>query len=333
MAILVTGGTGYIGSHTIVELIENGIDAVILDNLVNSSEDVVDRIFEITGVRPRFYLGDLKNIVDIERVFEHEKIDSVIHFAALKAVGESVAKPLEYYENNVTGTINLLNVMKKYDVKKFVFSSSATVYGNPVSNPITEDFALSTTNPYGASKLMIEDILRDLSFAEPEIDVVILRYFNPVGAHSSALIGEAPNGIPNNLMPFIMKVATGELKELSVFGDDYETLDGTGVRDYIHVVDLAKGHVKAVEKLRENPGLLTVNLGTGKGYSVLEIVRAFEKTNGVKIKYKVTNRRLGDIPTSYANSDYAYKILGWKAELGIEEMCESTWKWAKNSKM
>jgi len=327
MVVLVTGGTGYIGSHTVVELIKAGYTPIVVDNLVNSRIEVLDRIEEIIGVKPKFYQKNLVNIVDIEEIFETEKIDAVIHFAALKAVGESVEKPLEYYSNNLIGTLNLLQVMKKYHVNNFVFSSSATVYGNPETNPIMEDFPLSTTNPYGSTKLMIEDILRDMCKADASLNIAILRYFNPVGAHKSGLIGEAPNGIPNNLMPYITKVATRELESLSVFGSDYDTHDGTGVRDYIHVLDLADGHLKALEKLNSHPGLVTYNLGTGIGYSVLDLVKAFEKASSVKIPYQIVDRRPGDNATSYANPEKAKNELGWNTKYGIDEMCEDSWRW------
>ena len=332
MKVLVTGGTGYIGSHTTVALIEAGYTPIIVDNLINSSEEVLDKIETITGVRPKFYKKDLVNLSHIEEIFAEEKIDSVIHFAALKAVGESVAKPLEYYSNNIIGTLNLLQVMKKYQVNNFVFSSSATVYGSPETNPILEDFSLRATNPYGATKLMIEDMLRDICIADSSLNVAILRYFNPVGAHKSGLIGEAPNGIPNNLMPYITKVAIGELESLSVFGSDYDTPDGTGVRDYIHVVDLADGHLKALEKLGSNPGLVTYNLGTGNGYSVLDLVTAFEKASGVKIPYKLVDRRPGDIASCYANSEKAKNELGWSAKYNVDEMCEDSWRWESQNR-
>ena len=330
MAILVTGGVGYIGSHTVVELIQAGYQPIIVDNLVNSHEGVLDKIEAITGKRPKFYETNLTHMEELEGIFEREKIDSVIHFAALKAVGESVEKPLEYYHNNLIGTLNLLQVMKKHHVHHLVFSSSATVYGNSEDNPISEDFPLSTTNPYGSTKLMVEDVLRDICQADPSFNVAILRYFNPIGAHQSGLIGEAPNGIPNNLMPYITKVATKELEYLNVFGSDYDTHDGTGVRDYIHVVDLAKGHLRALEKLKENPGLITVNLGTGKGYSVLDLVRAFEKATGVKIPYRIGERRPGDGATCYANPSKAKNDLNWEAQYGIDEMCQDAWRWEKN---
>ena len=332
MNILVTGGLGYIGSHTVIQLIEAGYTPIIVDNLINSSASVLNSIEKITGVKPKFYQKDLVDFAEVKLIFENEAIDGVIHFAALKAVGESVEKPLAYYSNNLTGSLNLLQVMKEYQVNTFVFSSSATVYGSPKENPILEHFPLSTTNPYGATKLMIEDMLRDISKADPDLRVAILRYFNPVGAHKSGLIGENPNGVPNNLMPYITKVATGALPYLNVFGSDYDTPDGTGVRDYIHVLDLANGHLKALEKLKKAPGLFTVNLGTGQGYSVLEIVKAFEKVNNISIDYQLTNRRPGDIATCYANPEKAEKELGWKAIYGIEEMCEDAWRWESRKK-
>ena len=331
MAVLVTGGAGYIGSHTVIELLEDNKDVIIVDNFCNSNPIVLDRIREISGKDFKFYKVDITNGDELEVVFKENNIDSVIHFAALKAVGESVAKPLEYYTNNLVNTLTLLNLMRKYDVKKFVFSSSATVYGDPHTCPITEDFPLSTTNPYGATKLMIEDMLRDIAKADPGFNIAILRYFNPVGAHKSGLIGEEPNGIPNNLMPYITKVAVGKLKELSVFGDDYNTHDGTGVRDYIHVVDLAKGHIKALAKLDENCGLVTYNLGTGNGYSVLDMVKAFSKASKREIPYKIVDRRPGDIAMCYANPAKANVELGWKAEFGIKEMCEDSWRWQSNN--
>ena len=331
MAVLVTGGAGYIGSHTVIELLEDNKDVIIVDNFCNSNPIVLDRIREISGKDFKFYKVDITNGDELEVVFKENDIDSVIHFAALKAVGESVAKPLEYYTNNLVNTLTLLNLMRKYDVKKFVFSSSATVYGDPHTCPITEDFPLSTTNPYGATKLMIEDMLRDIAKADPGFNIAILRYFNPVGAHKSGLIGEEPNGIPNNLMPYITKVAVGKLKELSVFGDDYNTHDGTGVRDYIHVVDLAKGHIKALDKLKTKCGLVTYNLGTGNGYSVLDMVKAFSKASGQAIPYKIVDRRPGDVAMCYADPTKANNELGWKAEFGIERMCEDSWRWQSNN--
>ena len=329
--ILVTGGMGYIGSHTVVELLNSNYEVVVVDNLSNSSILVKDRIKKITNKDFKFYNVDVTDKESLKKVFEENKIDSIIHFAAFKAVGESVEKPLEYYENNLVGALVVFELMKEFNVNNFVFSSSATVYGKPKSCPIKEDFSLSTTNPYGATKLMIEDIMRDLSKADKNLNLVILRYFNPIGAHESGLIGEEPKGIPNNLMPYITKVAVGQLNELSVFGDDYDTKDGTGVRDYIHVVDLAKGHVASIKKLEENPGLLTYNLGTGEGYSVLDLVKAFEKVNNIKIPYKIIDRRPGDIDMCYADPTKAFDELGWKAEFGIERMCEDSWRWQSNN--
>ena len=328
--ILVTGGMGYIGSHTVVELLNSNYEVVVVDNLSNSSILVKDRIKKITNKDFKFYNVDVTDKESLKKVFEENKIDSIIHFAAFKAVGESVEKPLEYYENNLVGALVVFELMKEFNVNNFVFSSSATVYGKPKSCPIKEDFSLSTTNPYGATKLMIEDIMRDLSKADKNLNLVILRYFNPIGAHESGLIGEEPKGIPNNLMPYITKVAVGQLNELSVFGD-YDTKDGTGVRDYIHVVDLAKGHVASIKKLEENPGLLTYNLGTGEGYSVLDLVKAFEKVNNIKIPYKIIDRRPGDIDMCYADPTKAFDELGWKAEFGIERMCEDSWTWQSNN--
>ena len=331
MAVLVSGGMGYIGSHTTVDLLNAGYDVVIADDLSNSKEVVKDRIKEITGKDVKFYNVNLTDVNETEKVFEENNIDSVIHFAAFKAVGESVEKPLEYYYNNLTSALVVLRAMKKYGCRSFVFSSSATVYGDAKIVPITEDSPLSTTNPYGSTKLMIEDMLRDIAKAEPQLNIAILRYFNPVGAHKSGLIGEDPNGIPNNLMPYITKVAIGELKELRVFGNDYPTHDGTGVRDYIHVVDLAVGHVKALEKLATNPGLVTYNLGTGNGYSVLDVVKAFSEASGREIPYEIAPRRAGDIATCYADPKKANEELGWKAERGIKEMCEDSWRWQSNN--
>ena len=331
MAVLVSGGMGYIGSHTTVELLNAGYDVVIADDLSNSKELVKDRIREITGKDVKFYNVDLTDVEKTEEIFRDNKIDSVIHFAAFKAVGESVEKPLEYYYNNLTSALVVLKVMKKYGCRNFVFSSSATVYGDAKVVPITEDSPLSTTNPYGSTKLMIEDMLRDIAKAEKEFNIAILRYFNPVGAHKSGIIGEDPNGIPNNLMPYITKVAIGELKQLRVFGNDYPTHDGTGVRDYIHVVDLAVGHVKALEKLATNPGLVTYNLGTGNGYSVLDVVKAFSEASGKEIPYEIVDRRPGDIATCYADPKKANEELGWKAERGIKEMCEDSWRWQSNN--
>ncbi len=328
MNILLTGGTGYIGSHTAVELIEAGHNVVIIDNFYNSKESVLDRIRQITGKRPTFYKGNILETQLLARIMADEKIDSVVHFAGLKAVGESVSKPVLYYQNNVSGTLSLCEAMIESKVRNLVFSSSATVYGDPTSVPIREDFPTGgTTNPYGTSKYMIERILMDWQKANPQQNVALLRYFNPVGAHKSGLMGEDPNGIPNNLMPFITQVAIGRRPELNVFGNDYPTHDGTGVRDYIHVVDLARGHLKALEKLNTNPGLGIWNLGTGNGYSVLDVVKAFEKASGKTIKYKIAPRRTGDIATCYADAGKAQRELGWTAEFGIEEMCRDSWNW------
>lgn len=331
MAVLVTGGAGYIGSHTCVELLNEGYEVIVVDNLSNSSEKSLERVKEITGKSLTFYKDDLLDRDAIENIFKKEKIDSVIHFAGLKAVGESVSKPLEYYYNNITGTLILCDIMRKYNVKNLVFSSSATVYGNPKTVPIREDFPLSVTNPYGRTKLMIEEILRDLYVSDKSWNIVLLRYFNPVGAHISGRIGEDPRDIPNNLVPYITQVAVGKLDALGVFGNDYDTPDGTGVRDYIHVVDLAKGHLKALEKLNQSNGVLTYNLGTGKGYSVLDMVRSFEKVCGKPIKYKIMPRRPGDIATCYADPAKARDELGWVAEKGLEEMCEDSWRWQKSN--
>ena len=327
--ILVTGGTGYIGSHTVIELLKAGEELVIVDNFSNSSPEVLEKIKEITKKDFEFYKADLLDEEKIEEIFKEKEIESVIHFAGLKAVGESVEKPIEYYHNNITGTLVLLKLMKKYNCKKLVFSSSATVYGNPKELPIKEEFPLSTTNPYGSTKLMIEQILQDIAIADKNFRVAILRYFNPIGAHESGLIGEVPNGIPNNIMPYIMKVAIGEYKELTIFGNDYPTPDGTGIRDYIHVVDLSKGHLKALEKIRKESGVKIYNLGTGRGYSVLELVKTFEKVNNVKIAYKIGKRRSGDIPACYADPSKAEKELNWKAEKSIEEMCRDSWNFIK----
>ena len=327
MSILVTGGAGYIGSHTCVELLNAGYEVVVVDNLCNSSEESLKRVEEITGKTLKFYRADLLDREAMEEIFENERIDSVIHFAGLKAVGESVQKPLEYYYNNVTGTLVLCDVMRKHGVKDIVFSSSATVYGNPHTVPIREDFPLSVTNPYGRTKLMLEEILQDLHVADSEWNVILLRYFNPIGAHKSGRIGENPKGIPNNLMPYITQVAIGKLTRLGVFGNDYDTPDGTGVRDYIHVVDLAKGHVKAIEKLKSKEGVSIYNLGTGNGYSVLDMVKAFEKASGREILYEIKPRRAGDIAACYADPSKAKAELGWEAQYGLEEMCEDSWRW------
>ena len=332
MKILVTGGLGYIGSHTCVELLDAGYDIVVVDNLYNSDISVKDRIEKITGKTFKFYENDVCDEDALEKIFSENKIDAVIHFAAYKAVGESVKLPLNYYENNLTSTIKLCKVMKRHKVNAFVFSSSATVYGSPKTLPIKEDFPLSTTNPYGSTKLYNEGILKDVSISDDKFSVIILRYFNPIGAHHSALIGEDPKGIPNNLMPYIVKVAAGELECLNVFGNDYNTHDGTGVRDYIHVVDLAKGHLKAIEKAMEEPGVKYYNLGTGTGYSVLDLVTTYEKVNNVKVPYKIVGRRPGDIDACYADPTKAYEELGWKAELGIEEMCRDSYLYQENFK-
>lgn len=331
MAILVTGGAGYIGSHTCVELLNAGQEVIILDNYSNSKPESLRRVKEITGKDFLFYEVDLLDRDGVEGVFAENQIEAVIHFAGLKAVGESVAIPLQYYHNNITGTLILCDVMKKYDVKNIVFSSSATVYGMPERVPISEDFPLSATNPYGRTKLFIEGILRDLYVADNSWSIALLRYFNPIGAHESGRIGEDPNGIPNNLMPFITQVAVGKLKELQVFGSDYPTVDGSGVRDYIHVVDLALGHLKALEKVKSTHGVEAYNLGTGTGYSVLEIVSAFEKAADVKIPYKIVDRRPGDIAICYADPSKAKNELGWAASRGIAEMCQDSWNWQRNN--
>ena len=332
MAILVTGGAGYIGSHTVVELQNAGYDVVVLDNLSNASEKALDRVSKITGKPVKFYKADILDRDALNNIFDKETIESCIHFAGLKAVGESVVKPWEYYENNIAGTLTLVDVMRKNNVKNIIFSSSATVYGDPAQIPITEECPKGQcTNPYGWTKSMLEQVLTDIQKADPEWNVMLLRYFNPIGAHKSGTIGENPNGIPNNLMPYITQVAVGKLMELGVFGNDYDTPDGTGVRDYIHVVDLAKGHVKALKKIEENPGLAIYNLGTGKGYSVLDIVKNFEAATGVKIPYVIKPRRAGDIATCYCDASKAEKELGWKAENGIREMCEDSWRWQSNN--
>ena len=332
MAILVTGGTGYIGSHTAIELLKNGEEIVVVDNLSNSKIEMVDKIKKLSGKDFKFYEVDLLDREKLEKVFQENDIKEVIHFAGLKAVGESCEKPIEYYHNNITGTLILVDLMRKYNCKKIVFSSSATVYGDPATVPIKEDFPLSTTNPYGTTKLMIERILTDIYKSDNEWTVILLRYFNPIGAHESGEIGEDPNGIPNNLMPYINYVASGKLDHLNVFGDDYDTPDGTGVRDYIHVVDLALGHIKAIEKAREIKGIEIYNLGTGKGYSVLDIVKAFEKATGKKVPYKIAPRREGDIATCYADPKKAKEELGWEATKTLEDMCKDSWRYIeKNS--
>lgn len=331
MSILVTGGAGYIGSHTCVELLNDGYEVVVVDNFVNSCYEAIKRVEEITSKSIKFYEADIGDHAAMDNIFSEEQIESVIHFAGLKAVGESVKKPLEYYMNNITGTLVLCDVMRKHNVKSIVFSSSATVYGDPHTVPIKEDFPLSVTNPYGRTKLMLEDIFRDLHVADNAWNIVLLRYFNPVGAHKSGRIGENPKGIPNNLTPYITQVAVGKLAKLSVFGDDYNTPDGSGVRDYIHVVDLAIGHIRAIEKLKENKAVLTYNLGTGRGYSVFEVVNAFEKATGKPIPYEVKPRRAGDISACYADPAKAKAELEWEATRGIEEMCEDSWRWQSNN--
>ena len=333
MKILVTGGAGYIGSHTCVELLDNDIEVVIIDNLCNSKRSAIDNIEKITGKVVDFYEGDVRNKDLLTKIFEEHNIDAVIHFAGLKAVGESVEKPLLYYRNNIDSTLSLCEVMNDFNCKKIIFSSSATVYGDPEVLPITEDMKVcNTTNPYGTSKLYIEGILKDLYISDNEWSVILLRYFNPIGAHESGLIGEDPNGIPNNLMPYIVKVATGELECLSIFGDDYDTPDGTGVRDYIHVVDLARGHVKALNKVMSDTGVNVYNLGTGHGYSVLEMVNTFMKVNDVSVNYKIVGRRSGDIASCYADSSKAYNELGWKAELELDNMVKSAYNFALNNR-
>lgn len=331
MNILVTGGAGYIGSHTCVELLNKGYEVVVVDNLCNSSMESLNRVRNITGKPLKFYKADINNELNLNRIFEENKIDAVIHFAGLKAVGESVEKPLEYYKNNVSGTLVLLGCMRRYGVNNFVFSSSATVYGLPERVPIKEDFPLSVTNPYGSTKLMIESILKDLFTADKKWNIMLLRYFNPIGAHESGEIGEDPNGIPNNLLPYIAKVAVGKLPFVNVFGNDYSTKDGTGVRDYIHVVDLARGHLKALEKISENPGLEVYNLGTGTGYSVLEVIHNFSKASGREIPYKIVGRRSGDIDICYADCSKAERELGFKAEYSIGKMCEDAWNWQRKN--
>jgi len=331
MAVLVTGGAGYIGSHTCVLLLEAGYEVIVVDNLVNGKREALKRVEEISGKRLIFHQVDLLDEEHLRTVFQHSDIDAVIHFAGLKAVGESVSIPLRYYHNNVSGTLILCKVMKEFGVKKMVFSSSATVYGEPKTVPITEDFPLSATNPYGRTKWMIEEILRDLYVSDQTWNVAILRYFNPVGAHPSGRIGENPKGIPNNLVPYIAQVAVVKLKELNIFGNDYPTPDGTGIRDYIHVMDLARAHLKALEKLEGSPGIVTYNLGTGRGYSVLEVVKAFSKASGKEIPYKFVPRRPGDIAVCYADASKALEELGWKAEKDIDDMCMDAWRWQLNN--
>lgn len=331
MRILVTGGAGYIGSHTCILLIEAGYDIVVFDNFCNASKESIARVEKIVGKTIPLIEGDIRYKEDLKHVFERYTIDAVIHFAGLKAVGESVEKPLAYYDNNIYGTLVLCQVMAAHGCKSIVFSSSATVYGDPHSTPIKEDFPLSATNPYGRSKLFIEEMLRDLYISDPEWKIVLLRYFNPIGAHESGTIGEDPNGIPNNLLPFIAQTAIGTRACLSVFGDDYDTVDGTGVRDYIHVMDLADGHVKALDKMRTFSEVMTINLGTGKGYSVLEVLKAFEAACGKKVPYTIAPRRAGDIATCFADPTYAKAVLGWEAQRGIDEMCKDSWRWQSNN--
>lgn len=328
MQILVTGGAGYIGSHTCVELLQAGYDVIVVDNLYNSNQKAIDRIEQITQKKVRFYQEDILDKEALEKIFQENSIDAVIHFAGLKAVGESVQKPVEYYTVNISGTLNLVDVMRKHDCKNIIFSSSATVYGEPAQIPITESCPKGTcTNPYGWTKWMLEQILSDVHTSDPDWNVILLRYFNPIGAHESGLIGEDPKGIPNNLLPYVAQVAIGKLKCVGVFGNDYDTPDGTGVRDYIHVVDLAKGHVKALDKIKEKAGCKVYNLGTGKGYSVLDVIKAFSKACGHEIPYEIKPRRAGDIATCYSKCDLAKEELGWQAEYGIDEMCASSWKW------
>ena len=328
--ILVTGGAGFIGSHTSVELLDAGYDIAIIDNFSNSKPEMIDKIKQITGKDFKFYEADLLDRPAVEKIFEENKIDAVIHFAGLKAVGESVEKPMEYYHNNIGSTLILCETMRKYGCKKIVFSSSATVYGDPATVPITEDFPLHTTNPYGSTKLMIENILQDIFVSDNDWSIALLRYFNPIGAHKSGLIGESPNGIPNNLVPYIAQVAVGIREHLNVFGNDYNTPDGTGVRDYIHVVDLSLGHIKALEKITDKNGVFIWNLGTGNGYSVMEVLKAYEKACGKELPYKVVDRRPGDIAMCYADTTKSKEELGWVALRGIDEMCEDSWRFTKN---
>ena len=332
MAILVTGGAGYIGSHTCVELLNAGYEVVVVDNLCNSSEKSLERVEVLTGKKVKFYKGDILDRDFLNHIMETERIDSCIHFAGLKAVGESVSMPWEYYNNNITGTLVLVDVLKTHNCKNIIFSSSATVYGDPVQIPITEECPKGQcTNPYGWTKSMLEQMLMDIQKADNEWNIILLRYFNPIGAHKSGTMGENPNGVPNNLMPYVTQVAVGKLKELGVFGNDYDTHDGTGVRDYIHVVDLANGHVKALKKIEEKAGLCIYNLGTGHGYSVLDIVKNFEEANGIPVPYQIKPRRAGDIATCYCDPSKAERELGWKAQYGIREMCEDSWRWQKNN--
>ncbi|MBQ3785932.1 MAG: UDP-glucose 4-epimerase GalE [Lachnospiraceae bacterium] len=328
MKILVTGGAGYIGSHTCVELLNSGYEVVILDNLYNSNKKAVDRIEEITGKKTAFYEADMADRTALDKIFTEHKIDCVIHFAGLKAVGESVVKPLEYYKNNISGTLILAEAMREHGCKNIIFSSSATVYGDPAFVPITEECPKGTpTNPYGWTKSMLEQILSDFHTADKEWNVILLRYFNPIGAHESGMIGEDPKGIPNNLLPYVAQVAVGRRDAVHVFGDDYDTPDGTGVRDYIHVVDLAIGHVKAIDKIKENPGVKVYNLGTGNGYSVLDVIKAFSKACGHEVPYEIKPRRPGDIATCYADASLAKKELGWEAKYNLDDMCSSSWNW------
>lgn len=331
MNVLVTGGAGYIGSHTCIQLIEAGHEIAVVDNLCNSCEVSLERVKQITGKEVKFYKNDLLDEAALEKIFSENSFDAVIHFAGLKAVGESCSIPLKYYHNNITGTLILLDVMAKHNVKKLVFSSSATVYGDPHTVPITEDFPTSATNPYGQTKLMIENILKDLYKSDNEWNIALLRYFNPVGAHESGLIGEDPNGIPNNLVPYISQVAVGKLECLSVYGNDYDTPDGTGVRDYIHVEDLAHGHLLALKKITGNVGVVTYNLGTGNGYSVLQMIEAFEKASGKKVNYKIVDRRPGDIAACYADTKKAKEEIGFEAKYDLNRMCEDTWRWQEGN--
>jgi UDP-glucose 4-epimerase len=331
MSILVTGGAGYIGSHTCLSLLEAGYAVIVIDNLSNSKRSSLRRVEELTGKHIPFYEADIRDKKEVEAVFRENEVDTVIHFAGLKAVGESVDKPLQYYKNNVSGTLVLCDVMAAFNVKNMVFSSSATVYGDPATVPIKEDFPLAPTTPYGNSKRFIEQILEDLYASDKSWNIALLRYFNPVGAHESGRIGEDPNGIPNNLMPFICQVAAGNQKQLFVFGDDYPTPDGTGIRDYVHVIDLALGHIRAIEKLDENPGVVIYNLGTGKGYSVMDMIRAFENVSGKKVPYRIVSRRPGDVAVCYTDPDKARRELGWEAERGIEAMCRDAWRWQSNN--
>ena len=328
MAILVTGGAGFIGSHTCVELLDAGYEVIVVDNLCNSSQESLRRVEKITGKNVKFYEADIRDTDALNQIFDKESVECVIHFAGLKAVGESVVKPLEYYDNNISGTLRLCDVMRNHGVKNIIFSSSATIYGEPAFIPITEECPKGMcTNPYGWTKWMLEQILTDLHTADPEWNIVLLRYFNPIGAHKSGLIGEDPKGIPNNLMPYVAQVAIGKLECLGVFGNDYDTPDGTGVRDYIHVVDLAVGHVKALKKIQEKAGVCIYNLGTGVGYSVLDMVHAFEEASGKKVPYQIKERRAGDIASCYSDATKARKELGWTAERGLKEMCEDSWRW------